>query len=270
MILFDSKEAKKQDRKKNLVNDELLNHIEDSEIPVIDDTLDSADLMFFGRDRDKKLSLKIGMEIKTCPSDLLSSLSDGRLMNQLPKMIQEYDVSILVLVGQHIRVNFDTGKVKRKARGGMEDSAWSYHHLNSILTKFESAGGFIREVPDLEHLAAYIISTYNFWRKDDHNTETWPVRRKKPLLDWRQLNNPLAELYERIPQVGQIWALELAEYFPNVQNLMLMPVQALAMVSRESKGGRVVKLGKTKANRIWEFLHEDQLESDRAIEVEIV
>ena len=121
----------------------------------------------------------------------------------------------------------------------------------------------------MEHLAAYIISTYNFWHKTDHNEETWPVRRKKPLLSWTQLDNPLAELYERIPQVGQVWALELAELFPNLQNLMLMPALALAKISREGKEGRVMRLGKTKAKRIYEFLHEDQLESNRAVKIEV-
>ena len=57
--------------------------------------------------------------------------------------------------------------------------------------------------------------------------------------------------------------------FPNVQNLMLMPAEALAKVSRPGKNGKVLRFGKSKAKKVFEFLHEDQLESDRAVGVEV-
>ena len=96
MIIIDSNQES--------MTPELKLYIE-KEIPVLVSPLDTGDMMFVGKMNGEPV--KIGMEIKKTPSDLMGSLRDGRLMTQLPRLTEEFDMSYLLFVGENIKVDFN-------------------------------------------------------------------------------------------------------------------------------------------------------------------
>lgn len=230
----------------------MLDMLEEDGIPIADeDLLETGDLYFMGRlgqNGQTKLNLKIGIELKYT-DDLLTSLSDNRLMEQLPRMVTEYDVAYLTITGGSPRVNFDTGKLQqqRKARR-WEDIHFSYHYLNSILLRFEAAGGHIRHLKDDDELAAFILSTYTFWRKDEHKAEVF-LTDSKAKLDWNLVDNPLAQFYHKMG-IGVERACLLAKSYPRVDVLIDTPPQELIVDLM-----KLHNFGKKTVQKIWDFLH---------------
>lgn len=218
MIIIDSNELNKTLKGGITPTQELAGFIELHGYPVESASLDCGDVSFFTSTR--KL---IGLELKK-PDDLLSSISDGRLLKQLPAMLETYDMAYLVIEGEHMEVNWTTtGKVVRGGSLGREESAWTYHHVNSILSKFEAGGGHVRHVADMNELAGFILSLKSYHDKDEHKEEVF-IRRKTPLQSWKSFDNPVAELYERITGgssrgIGIQRALALAEEYPRPADL---------------------------------------------------
>ena len=271
MILFDSNEANKRNYWGDKVLDKLLDRIEDADISVGETPMDTGDAQYLGRGQDGKLNVSIGHEFKVFPNDFFASMRDGRLMTQLPRMVEEFDLPILVLIGEDFRVNFTNGKAKEYKKKKWVDSPYSFHYINSILSRFRAAGGRIEKVHDLDHLASYLISSYLFWRKDEHSPEVF-VRKRHSFMDWRQLDNPLAEFYERISErkngknsgIGIKRAIALTEAFPNPQNLMIAPVEIIREIDVDGR-----KFGPANARKVHRFLHEDHEtgEDGKVIEV---
>ena len=143
----------------------------EKEIPVLVSPLDTGDMMFVGKMNGEPV--KIGMEIKKTPSDLMGSLRDGRLMTQLPRLTEEFDMSYLLFVGENIKVDFNEGKVQERFHQSWKTSAFSYHYLNSILTRFEASGGRIRTFENMEHLAVFVFSLFRWWTKETHTEEVF-------------------------------------------------------------------------------------------------
>ncbi len=262
MIVFDTNEANKRDYWGNKVLDKLLDRIEDAGVPIDEQPMDTGDAWYLGRGEDGKLSVSIGYEFKIFPNDFFASMRDGRIMTQLPRMVSEeygFDIPVLVLIGDDFQVNFTNGLVKEKKKQKWVDSPYSFHYISSILSRFRAAGGRIEKVHDLDHLASYLISSYQFWRKDTHSPEVF-VRKRHSFMDWRQLDNPLAEFYERISErkhgknsgIGIKRALALTEAFPNPMNLMIAPVEILQEIDVDGR-----KFGPVNARKVYRFLHED-------------
>ena len=200
MLFFDTNEATKRSKSGERVMDDVISFIRDvGEVEVESTPLTSGDVMFYSySDRTNKLSSPVGIELKVCPNDLLGSLSDGRLMRQLPRLVREYEIAYLVLLRDPIEANWTTGKVREKRGQRWEDSAWSFDAVNSALVKFEAAGGRVRFVHDDLHLAAFLLSTYRYLRKSEHQIETFSRRKSNAVFrEWTQLDNPVAEIYER-------------------------------------------------------------------------
>ena len=132
------------------------------QIKVEIDDLDT-DLEFIGRGAERNSHIEVGVEFKACPSDFLGSYRDGRIPEQLIHMVNPYDISYLVLVGEQLQINFENGKIqehediKRGNKGSLVDSPFTSHYINSTLSRFEAAGAHMRIVPDIEHLAAFLI-----------------------------------------------------------------------------------------------------------------
>lgn len=200
MLFFDTNEASKRSKSGERIMEGVISFLEDvGEVEVSSTPLMTGDIMFYSySDRTRRFSAPVGLELKVCPSDLLSSLSDGRLMRQLPRLLEEYEVAYLVLLGSPLEANWTTGMVREKRGSKWVDSSWGLHNVNALLTKFEMAGGHVRFVQDDLHLCAFLLSTYRYLRKQDHQTETF-TRRKSPQVfrEWTQLSNPVAEIYER-------------------------------------------------------------------------
>ena len=188
---------------------------------VIEEELEVGDLSFPGRDSEGKFTLNFGVEFKAAPSDLMASMRDGRLVNQLIRMVNHYTFSYLLLIGKPLQINTESGKVQERKKGKWQDSPFSYHYINSIFARFEAAGGTVREVRDVEHAAALLLSLHHYWEKPEHEAEMF-VKKRYKITDWQMLDEPLAEIYERIPGVSIGQALILKEVAPSMIDLALM------------------------------------------------
>lgn len=212
MIVIDSNQASMDKAFYTLLNNSAL----DSNIDVFTSPLETGDLQFWGKINSETLDVSIGIEIKKVPSDLMGSLRDGRLMTQLPRMVNTFDLAYLLLVGEHISVNFETGKIREKKKR-WADSGYSYHYLNSVINKFEASGGRVRQVKNIEDMTIFVLSLYRFWRKSSHAEEVF-VRKHHKYADWKVMDNPLAEVYERMG-IGVQRAVTLAETYPTMNEL---------------------------------------------------
>jgi ERCC4-type nuclease len=220
---------------------------------VLIESLDSGDLCFMGRGEDKQLSVNIGVELKVSPEDVLASLRDGRLMTQPPRLLADYDLAYIITVGSETRINFSTGKAQEKKKGKWIDSPYDFHYLNSILVKFEAAGGRIRHVQDENHLVSFLLSLHRYWQKVDHSETTF-FRKRHKFSDWRQLDNPLAEVYERMG-IGIQRAIKLAEYCPSIQELVNANERDISVIPIPGKKpGDVRNFGRGSAKKVTAFI----------------
>ena len=219
MITLDS-----NDSRQGHIGDELsrllLGPIRSTDIEV--EPLPWGDLAMTGLNQEGKPNLLIGFEFKHYPTDALASIRDKRLEVQPIKMLVYYDVSYVVFIGTPASIDFDDGTMKehipnhRKSRP--QPIRW--HRFNSPLLKFEAGGGHIRHVPDLEHLASLIASSYRFWNNPDRKTEIF-IKNKSGVLDFSIFDNPLVETYERMG-IGIKAAKALALVAPDMQILVQM------------------------------------------------
>ena len=226
MILLDSNQA---------TMDRTLKYYLEEQTDVVVTPLDTADLMFMAKMKDEKVS--VGFELKKAPSDLMASLRDGRLITQLPRMTEEFDMAYLVTVGDSERIDLSSGKIEEKVKGGKWGaSSFSYHYLNSIMTRFEASGGRVRHVRDTEHLVALIMSIMRFWKKENHTEEVF-YRKRHKFIDWKLLDNPLMEMYERMG-IGIKRAGLLANKYPTLELLVIADTKEL--MALEGFGKRTV------------------------------
>ena len=217
-------------------------------VDVYTSPLETADLFFSATIKGEPV--KIGIEIKKTPSDLMSSLRDGRLMTQLPRMINTYDLAYLALVGEHINTNFENGKIKERYKGKkIIDSPYTFHHLNSIMSHFEASGGRIRHVSSIEDLTVWVMSLYRWWKKDDHKEEVF-VKKHHKFIDWKSMTNPMAEVYERMG-IGIKRAVTLADDYPTFHSLTMANKKELM----ELEG-----FGKKTAEKVLSFINGEQYE----------
>ena len=222
MIIIDSNQES--------MTPDLKQYIE-KEIPVLVSPLDTGDMMFVGKMNGEPV--KVGMEIKKTPSDLMGSLRDGRLMTQLPRLTEEFDMSYLLFVGENIKVDFNEGKVQERFHQSWKTSAFSYHYLNSILTRYEASGGRIRTFENMEHLAVFVFSTFRWWTKETHTEEVFYKKRHK-FLDWKLMDEPLIEIYERMG-IGVKRATVLAKKYPTMMDLVLADEEELNLLPNFGK-----------------------------------
>ena len=247
MIIFDSNEAMSA-RTQNL--SWLLNG---SDIETDSERLPSGDIYFFGRSQDGKFSRSIGCEVKVFPDDLVSSLGDGRLVQQLPRIVSDFTVPYLLLLRKsRLIVNWETGKIMRKADGEWVDTRFAYHYLNSLLLKFEMAGGSVRWFYDLAEMHGWLVSAYRYYREESHNTRTW-IRKKPVKTEWQLIQNPMVDFYERIVSkggrsIGIDRAIALAEYFASPLDIAKQTTTVGMIADIDLATGK--KFGKAQAERV--------------------
>ena len=272
---IDNREA----HKKGQVDEELIELLESQDLEIEPDPMEFGDFRFYGKASNKDI-LSVGFEFKKNPSDILSSLGDGRLVSQLIGMTKVYDVAYLICIGDMDEIDFSNGKLMQLQReqrrlyyDEKEDSAWPYNHLNSILTRFESMGGHIRYVRDLDHLAAFLLSSFDYWNKEREDESLF---QRRTFDDWEVLDNPLAEFYERMG-IGIAKAVHLSEYFPNVSELIMLcdtGAPGLTVLSNlaisDTKTGKQRNMGKGTAVKIRDFLvkvHVSNVDETKRIKI---
>ena len=225
MILIDSNQASMDSELYDLLR---------SKTKVIVTPLDTGDLVFSGKINQERV--RVGIELKKSPSDLIASLRDGRLITQLPRMTNEFDLPILVTIGEADRINVDKGFIMEKMGNRWRDSAFSYNYLNSILSRFEASGGRVRHVRDVRHLVYFVMSLMKWWHKNEHQEEVF-YRERHKFLDWKLLDNPLMEMYERMG-IGIKRAGVLAEKYPSL--IKLVTAEKSELLALEGFGKKTV------------------------------
>lgn len=175
--------------------------------------LSSADISSDGVREGQQIT--IGFEIKACPSDLIQSARDNRLVSQLPKLLSTYHRSYLVLVGSPLEVD----PINLRVRDGWRTTKFPYHYINSLLTKYEASGGKVRSVADVEHLVHMIVSITRYWNKKSHSS-TFQLPKSHVLLPWEiKKINPLVQAYTGTG-IGVKRATILARLYPSFSELV--------------------------------------------------
>ena len=253
-MVFDSNEAT-ADRTQTLMW-----NLSQRDIECDSEQLVSGDVYWWAKGQDGRFSRTVGCEIKLAPEDVLNSLGDGRLTNQLPRLVEDYTIPYLLMLKKgRFAINFDSGSLQRRYSGGYEDTRFQYHYLNSILMKFEMAGGCVRWFNSLKEMELWLVSAYRYYREDSHNERTW--QRRKPLRnEWRLLQSPMIDFYERIVSIGGRSigldrAIHLAENYP--VPAMLVGVDEGQLAVQEIAGGR--KFGARYAERVAQWFNKGKV-----------
>ena len=133
-------------------------------------TLESGDVMFCGDGPEGGVS--IGVERKNI-NDLISSIASGRLSGyQIPKMLETYDVSYLVVEGIW-KADKTNGQLLISKTGGRTfipvmhgRQRWSVEGICHYLTTLESMCGIrIRTTKGARDTATMIGYLYSWWNK---------------------------------------------------------------------------------------------------------
>lgn len=215
--------------------------------------LDSADVFFLGNGWSGD-TLSIGVEVKSI-TDLLSSLQTGRLVNeQIPKMLNSYDIHWLVYYGYH-RPHPSTGVLQLaycdKTDGrplryydyqpSISSRTLPYGYLESRLLTLTSRGIHCKFTPTIEDACYWIASLYRWWSKDRSEDEKHlQVEDKRfsaaPTLDPDpELRKRLA-FAMRLPGLSHERGLSAAKHFPSIESMVLAPESDWTAIRGIGKG----------------------------------
>lgn len=251
---------------------------------LVDDRAGSADLLSYPQIRslspiltrlssgDIALSgngpagrLKIAAEIKSVP-DYLTSLDNGRLQGlggQLPRMLDEYDISWLLIYGD---VRGDaTGRLQYSLRPGewlpVSGRPVALSDYNRALTELTAYGVLVWREPTIARAVQWIVDLHELWQKPWHEhslMRTFDNSRAKialpPGTDSRDPKFVIrAEIAGSIPGVGFEFALAAARQFTSAREMIAAPAAEWAKVevpSRKAAVNRVTRIGPTRAKNI--------------------
>jgi ERCC4-type nuclease len=119
-------------------------------------TLSAGDYLFL---RNKTILI----ERKTLATDFFSSLSNGRLQDQMSRAIGEGDVAILCIEG-FLSVDDSGLSFFRNNRTG-----WRWTSVIGILSTIQLYGAFIHWIP-IGHFPEFVVSQYKYWGKESHKS----------------------------------------------------------------------------------------------------
>ena len=85
----------------------------------------------------------------------------------------------------------------------------------------------------MEHLAVFVFSTFRWWTKETHTEEVFYKKRHK-FLDWKLMDEPLIEIYERMG-IGVKRATVLAKKYPTMMDLVLADEEELNLLPNFGK-----------------------------------
>ena len=184
MINYDSREP-------NSVITPLLLECDNNEIEVVEKLMPYGDYGWVHN------GMSFGIERKV-NTDLLSSLTNGRINKQLRGMIEVYDVPILLIEGwiEGHGKNVNVGKWKYQ-------SGWNYSALFNLLLEFQMAGIFLTFSPYERETAKRIISLYKWTSHDEHQS----LSRNK-LISIKE-DAPMVTTLATFPGIGHKRAREL-------------------------------------------------------------
>jgi len=137
-------------------------------------------------------------------SDLLHSLSTGRLMDQLRRIIIESDIPILLVEG-FITITKD-GFVRYRAG----KSRWRYTSVQNLILTAQLSGVYLIQSPSQYNTPRIILSLYKYFQKPEH---TSLVRQKVFTVFPKDRDYKRAEMLMSLPGVGVEIATRMVERF---------------------------------------------------------
>ena len=240
-------------------------------------SIEAADFLHYGNG-PSGLEL-IGYERKAL-GDMISSMRDKRLTgHQFPAMMEMYQQIYIIVEGKWRIGATGAIEVPRWGRGKLswgpmyaKSKSILYTELDHYQAEYEHKYGYkvtFAHTQDQNHTAAFIASRYRFWNDREWNQHDRTnaiysaydpsaaaggrragfVRRTVPYLEYA-----LSDV-DGIDKAAYV----LAKKFGSMERLMGMTVEQIARTTIEQNGKagkRSVKLGESKACRIYEALRE--------------
>jgi ERCC4-type nuclease len=187
-----------------------------------------GDVAFHGNGPDGDIA--VGIEVKRI-TDLLTAETNGRLAaTQLPRMLDYWDITWLLAVGEYRRDAEGQLSVRRADKFGHERWAsyrvgsrpvpWGY--LEAFLCELQEVGVRIKQVRDYDEAAEWVRVLYRWWDKPWTKHKAMrkldSSRSGELLLPGLDVNTEQAvRTYATFPSLGFERALVAAHYFPNIR-----------------------------------------------------
>lgn len=209
--------------------------------------LQYGDCSWIGEGPDGPVS--VGVERKTI-HDLVSSMDNGRLQDQLRGMQNCYEARYIVVEGVW-RANTMTGVVETLRGREWCDLAhgnqrWMYRRVANYLNRLAIAfSAHVWQTGNWNETALWVAATYNWWQKQwrEHKVHGFTVI-SPPRVQLRQAPL-LARIVKEIEDIGWERASEIARHYRSTLDLAMADEKELAKI----KG-----VGKVLAKRIVEQL----------------
>mgnify|MGYP000397317378 CR=1 FL=1 len=158
---------------------------------------------------DYILSERVGIERKTA-SDFLSSLVDGRLLDQTKSLAQTFERPLLILEGSGL---YTERNVHPNAIRGALSCIAVDHQVSILKTKNEKE-------------TAKMIASIADREQDDEETEI-PIRGDRKALS---LTESQQYIVEGLPGVSAVLAKRLLSHFESVEDIMVANIEELKEV----------------------------------------
>ncbi len=244
-------------------SDELVEPLRKLGLPVEEKRLKSADIAFTGRGVNGT-PLLIGVEHKKM-SDLVQSLTTGRLQEQIERQVQVYDRSWLLVEGEwdfndEGKVTMWAGRKKRPLRG----SPPAAELLQRLLTVYTRADVSVWPAHSRRASLIFLVALYRWWTDKDLDEHKSHVGMKSPdaasmvpLSDFRR------GLMVRLPDIGiaaskaiedRCWDDTLVPARGSERKLMFLTTDDWAELETIDRHGNGKRLGRSRAERIVEAL----------------
>jgi len=185
--------------------------------------LPEGDYLFYGKD-----NIRILVERKTV-SDLLNSLREKRLHDQLRRMLsQPNTVPILLIEGNlYCDDNFKV-KLKRFAKGKIKwrTTGWELSSIIGHLLTFQEEGVRLVLSPSKKATAYILEHLEYYYNKDSHNSLSV---RPRPIFGADSLHGEQVFFLQGLPGIGEKRAELILKVFGSPWNAIWQP-QRLSMV----------------------------------------
>jgi len=243
----------------------------------------SGDVAFAGNGPESQVM--IGVEIKSV-ADMLQSMHQGRLQEQIKRMAGCYDLIWLLQYGRYRAnpkskylscpnpVQVYKSRSKTRLRDGwydirLDNKPVPYGYLEAFKCSpsLMSLGVQIVRVESLEEAAQWLGVLYRTWTKPFHKHSSMRVfdssgdklgsTRLKTMSTFPDLSSDVleaAKFLSGIPGIRYERAIAIAKHFPSLDRMISADVDDWAEIRIESRSGTSRKLGKVLAKSIVQFL----------------
>ena len=155
---------------------------------------------------------EIPIERKKIPSDLLSSITDGRLDREISAMRQASDIQVILLHGKFVYKNDGTLRMRGKSR-------WTRKGVRNLIRTLKFIEGvYIEWADSLEDLVAVVYEMEEYFNKSTHQS----LHTRAGLGAYRQ-TTPYSErvkyFYQGLPSIKVSRARALHSMFPTPMSL---------------------------------------------------